>query len=91
MPEVSGPIQELKGFTRLTLQPGERKTVTFTLHTHQLGCYDTEMLYAVNPGIFEVLVGDASNNLPLVGRFEVAGQRTDASHDKVFFSRVTVE
>jgi len=69
-------IKELKGFKRITLQPGERKTVTFTLHTSQLGCYDEAMQFVVQPGTVEVMVGHSSQHLPLVGTFEVVGQPT---------------
>jgi beta-glucosidase len=86
---VPRPLKELKGFKRIGLEPGERKTVTFILHTHQLGYYDEAMHYAIHPGAVEVLVGSSSQHLPLAGRFEIAGPRTEAS--KVFFSHVSVK
>ncbi len=85
---VPRPIKELKGFKRITLGPGERKTVTFSLHTHQLGYYDETMQYAVQPGTVEVMVGNASDHLPLTGRFEIAGEPADTDTQKVFFSQV---
>jgi beta-glucosidase len=83
---VPRPIKELKGFKRITLEPGERKTVTFALHTHQLGYYDETNQYAVHPGTVAVMVGNASDHLPLTDQFEIVGQRTDVGTDKVFFS-----
>ncbi|MGD8623938.1 MAG: glycoside hydrolase family 3 C-terminal domain-containing protein [Anaerolineae bacterium] len=83
---VPRPIKELKGFQRLHLAPGERTTVAFTLHSHQLGYYDDEMHYALQPGRVEVWVGRSSSDLPLAGRFEIAGRPTRV--DKVFFSQV---
>jgi beta-glucosidase len=71
---VPRPIKELKGLKRITLEPGERKSVTFTLHSHQLGYYDEKMQYAVQPGTIEVLVGSSSQHLPLVGRLEIVGK-----------------
>jgi beta-glucosidase len=61
--------------------------VTFVLHTHQLGYYDQAMRYAVHPGTVEVLVGHASDHLPLSGQFEIVGQRTEEDSSKVFFSQ----
>ena len=87
---VTRPAKELKGFKRITLHPGERKTVTFTLHTHQLGLCDEAMQFVVQPGTVEVMVGNASNHLPLTGTFEIVGQPADIT-DKVFFSEVNVE
>ena len=82
---VPRPIKELKGFKRIHLGPGECKTVTFRLHTHQLGYYDESLRYAVPPGPVEVLVGRSSEGLPLAGRFEIVGEQTQV--DKVFFSQ----
>ena len=45
----------------------------------------------LQPGTVKVTVGNASNHLPLTGVFEIAGQTTDISDDKVFFSDVNVE
>ena len=87
---VTRPAKELKGFKRITLHPGERKTVTFTLHTHQLGFCDETMQVVVQPGLIEVMVGNASNHLPLTGMFEIAGQTTDISGGKVFFGDVNI-
>jgi beta-glucosidase len=86
---VPRPLQELKGVHRIHLEPGARKTVAFTLHTHQLGTYDEGLGYAVHPGTVEVLVGRSSRDLLLASRFEIAGQRTQV--DRVFFSNVQVE
>jgi beta-glucosidase len=71
---VPRPIKELKGFKRITLQPGERKTITFTLYLPQLGFYDEAMRSVVQPGLVEVMVGSASNHLPLTGVFEITKQ-----------------
>ena len=84
------PIKELKGFKRVTLKPGESKTVTFTLHVNQLNVYDQEMLAAVHPGKVEVMVGSSSANLPLKGEFEIIGPSTNVSSNKTFFSQAQV-
>jgi beta-glucosidase len=85
------PIKELKGFKRITLQPGERKTVTFTLYVNQLGSYEGETGYALQPGTVEVLLGDSSQHLPLSAALEIIGQTADISQDKVFFSDVSID
>jgi beta-glucosidase len=85
---VPRPVKELKGFKRLHLGPGERKVITFTLHAHQLGYYDENMHYAVQVGEVEVLVGSSSHDLPLAGRFEIAGR---GQVSKVYFSHVSMK
>lgn len=86
---VTRPVKELKGFQRVTLQPGESKTVTFSLHTHQLGFYNRAMDFVVEPGRIEVFVGNSSQHLPLTGAFEITG-RPVVITNKIFFSEVTV-
>ncbi len=57
---VTRPLKELKGFQRLTLQPDESRTVTFTLTPADLGLLDENMAWVVEPGEFEVWVGGSS-------------------------------
>lgn len=85
------PIKELKGFKRITLQPGQCKRVTFSLYVNQLGVYDEESTSMVHPGLVEVMVGNSSANLPLKGAFAIIGPSADVSRDKVFFSKVQVQ
>ncbi|HYY98039.1 MAG TPA: beta-glucosidase BglX, partial [Pyrinomonadaceae bacterium] len=56
------PVKELKGFQRVTLQPGERRTLRFTLTRAELGFYNTAMQYVVEPGAFKVFAGRSSDD-----------------------------
>ena len=67
---VTPPIR-LKGFQRIELKKGESREVTFELTAKDLSIYDRNMNFVVEPGIFNVMVGPASDNLPLKGSFEV--------------------
>jgi beta-glucosidase len=64
------PIKELKGFERITLKPGERRRVEFTLTPAELGFYDRNMKWVVEPGQFKVWVG-ANSDSGLESSFEV--------------------
>ncbi|GBC83327.1 Beta-glucosidase BoGH3B [bacterium HR10] len=57
---VTRPVRELKGFQRITLRPGEKRRVTFTLGPEHLGFYNREMRFVVEPGEFRVFVGTSS-------------------------------
>ncbi|HYE14689.1 MAG TPA: fibronectin type III-like domain-contianing protein, partial [Pyrinomonadaceae bacterium] len=57
---VTRPVRELKGFERVTLQPGERRRVSFTLTPEHLGSLDQRMRFTVEPGEFRVFVGTSS-------------------------------
>ncbi len=60
---VTQPVKQLRGFRRVTLDPGESKTVEFTLGPDELSSLDREMHRAVEPGIFHVMVGGNSSEL----------------------------
>jgi beta-glucosidase len=57
---VTRPVKELKGFERVSLRPGEKRRVTFTLGSEQLGFYNREMRFIVEPGEFKIFVGTNS-------------------------------
>ncbi len=69
---VTRPVKELKGFQRLTLKPGEKRRVEFTLGPQQLGFYNREMRFVVEPGEFKIMVGNSSaDEHELAASFEV--------------------
>ncbi|NLY06472.1 fibronectin type III-like domain-contianing protein, partial [Candidatus Sordicultor fermentans] len=86
---VERPVKELKGFKRLTLQPGEEKEVIFTLFPEQLAFYDEFMRLIVEPGVFEVMIGSSSEDIRLSGEFEVAKEKVLTKYRK-FSSEVIV-
>jgi beta-glucosidase len=57
---VTRPVKLLKGFQRITLQPGECQTVSFPIGREQLQYLDEHMQLAVEPGQFELMVGSSS-------------------------------
>jgi beta-glucosidase len=57
---VSRPVRELKGFQRIALKSGEKKTVEFKLTSAELGFYNRENHFVVEPGEFKVFVGTSS-------------------------------
>ena len=61
--------QVLRGFQRVTLAPGETRTVTFTLAPEDLQLLDASMRWVVEPGSFEVRVGSSSTDIRLKDRF----------------------
>ena len=67
---VSTPVKELEGFEKITLEPGEKKTVKFTLTPYQLSLLDRNMNRVVKPGTFKIMVGASSEDIRLKGSFE---------------------
>ncbi len=60
---IARPVQELKGFERITLKPGESRNVTFTINADLLKFYDKDLNYVCEPGDFEVMVGTNSRDV----------------------------
>jgi beta-glucosidase len=69
---VARPVKELAGFERLTLRPGEKRTARFELGPKQLGFYDRNVQFVVEPGEFQVTTGTSSEG-GLTDHFEVTG------------------
>ena len=67
---TSRPVRELKGFERVTLRPGEHKSVDFTVKANDLGSYDPQMRWVVNPGTYDVWVAPDSAS-GVQGSFQV--------------------
>lgn len=60
---LSRPVKELKGFELVELKKGETKTIRFTLTENELGFYDNDGNYLVEPGTFKVFVGTNSDEV----------------------------
>ncbi|HCV44164.1 MAG TPA: beta-glucosidase, partial [Bacteroidetes bacterium] len=62
---VTRPIKELRGFKRITLKPGESKTVAVAISPEHLSFTNINMEYTVEPGDFEIMVGSSSRDQDL--------------------------
>ena len=60
---VTRPVKQLKGFERITLQPGECREVSFTIDSEMLSFYRQDMTWGPEPGDFKVFIGGASDNV----------------------------
>lgn len=70
---MTRPVKELRGFERVTLRVGEKRRIQFALAPEQLGFYNREMRFVVEPGAFKVTVGTSSVG-GLEADFEVVGR-----------------
>ena len=69
---VKVPVEELRGFQRVSLKSGEKQTVTFTLPAAKLAIWDeTTHGFVVEPGAFDVMVGASSADIRLKDQVEV--------------------
>lgn len=64
---VTRPVQELKGFRKIMLAPGQAQTVVFSLTANDLRFYTKDMKFAAEPGDFQVMTGGASDQVQTAG------------------------
>jgi beta-glucosidase len=62
---VTRPVKELKGFKKIALNPGETHTVALEITPESLAFFDVDMNYIVEPGEFEILLGNSSRDADL--------------------------
>ncbi|GAB5536619.1 MAG: glycoside hydrolase family 3 N-terminal domain-containing protein [Rubricoccaceae bacterium] len=73
--QVTQPVQELKGFQRIELAPGETQTVTFTLSSEDLQFWGLDNAWTTEPGWFTVMVGSSSlDAMTRTARFELVAE-----------------
>ena len=68
---VVQPERQLKAFKRITLEPGETRTVTLHLDYDDLAIVDANMKWTVEPGTYHVLIGPSSKDIRLMGRITI--------------------
>ncbi|HYG40779.1 MAG TPA: glycoside hydrolase family 3 N-terminal domain-containing protein [Cytophagales bacterium] len=64
---VTRPVKELKGFRKISLQPGETQAVAFEISANDLAFYNLDMTWGAEPGEFKVFVGTDSQNVKEAG------------------------
>ena len=70
---LARPIKELKGFARLDLAPGEEKRVSFKVPTDMLNFTGRDGRRQVEPGMFDLMIGESSSDIRLKAAFELTG------------------
>jgi beta-glucosidase len=60
---IARPVQELKGFERISLNPGESRVINFTINADLLKFYNKDLEHVCEPGEFEVMVGTNSRDV----------------------------
>lgn len=84
------PVQELKGFYRLGLKPGEERQLEFALPVDALAYYDMNINLQLEAGRFSVMVGRSSADIRLRGEFEVTGPHFSEVGSRVYHCPVVI-
>ena len=70
---VSRPVKQLRGFTRVFLEAGETRTVSFTLSSDQFAIWSRQGEWRIEPGEIQLMVGSASDDIRTQVAFSIAG------------------
>ncbi len=80
---VARPFQQLAGFARVALAPGQTRRVRFSLHPSQLAFYDREMRFVVEPGEVTVRIAASSEDVRLEGQLVLRGETRELDPRRV--------
>ena len=87
---VPRPVEELKGFARVDLAPGESKAVSVSLDRRAFAYYDTEGKdWKVEPGVFKILVGSSSQKIELQSEITLSGADVSSLRDRLQIAEST--
>jgi beta-glucosidase len=87
---VSRPVKELKGFIRLTLDPGETRQVLFTLSADLFSFTGINYNKVVEPGLMRVMLGSSSEDIRLESEFTLTGQVRYVGEDRSLTSSAAI-
>ena len=68
---VVRPVKELKGFNKIELQPGASERVSFILTDKELGFYNNDGIFLVEPGEFDLMIGSSSDDIRVKDKFKL--------------------
>ena len=84
------PVKELRGFARIHLMAGEKKSVSFHLPVNMLAYYGEGLQLVLEPGAVKIMIGSSSDDIRLEDEFEIGGETTQVVKDRVFDCPVTI-
>ena len=87
---IARPVLELRGFRRVTLEPGERRTVSFRLWAEQFAYTGVDHRRVVEPGEIAIRVGTSSVDLPLSATLRLVGPTVELHDRQRYLTETTV-
>lgn len=87
---MARPVKELAGFKRITLQPGEKRTVVFEVKASQMAFLDADMRWKVEKGTFLVEAGSSSEDIRLKDEYKVTADGWLEGRDRGFYARAAI-
>ena len=88
---VVRPVMQLAGFKRISLAPGEKRKISFALDTRQLGYYNEDMEFVVEPTRMDIMIGTSAHNIAFTEEMNLVGEKRNIAGNRVYTCPVTVE
>lgn len=85
------PVKELAGFRRITLEPGEKKQIIFTVKASQMAFLDEDMQWKIEKGLIGVEIGSSSEDIRLEDSFRITEDGWVSGRERGFYADVRVE
>lgn len=89
--QLPRPVIQLTGFTRVRLDPGEERRVSFRLHADRLAYTGPELRRIVEPGEITVMLGTSSTDIRLTAGVHLTGPVRQVGHDRVLHTSAHVD
>ena len=87
---IPRPVKELKGFKRISLNPGEQKKVIFTMSADMLAFTGLQYKKIIEPGEIKFMIGSSSEDIRLEGSFMLTGEKRYPGEDRKLITGVEV-
>lgn len=87
---MARPVKELAGFKRITLIPGEKKTVVFEVEASQMAFLDADMRWKIEVGIIRVEVGSSSQDIRMIDEYRVTEDAWLDGKNRGFYAKTGI-
>lgn len=87
---IARPAKELVAFKRVSIPKGITKTIQFTIQMNQLGFYNPNMEFVVEPGVMEIQLGASSSDIRLKDTFEITGEQINVMGERSYLASCKV-
>ena len=87
---VIRPVKQLAGFKRVSLEAGEKKRVTFKVKTNQLGYYNEDMEFVVEPAAMDLMVGTSAHDIAYIEEITLTGEKKNVMGNRSYTCEVLV-
>ena len=84
---MTRPVKELAGFKRISLKPGEKKTVVFDVSASQMAFLDKDMRWKIEKGTIGVEIGSSSEDIRLTGEYIVKNDEWIEGRNRAFYAK----